>query len=335
MFQTYHVKIESTTILIDGAHAVRRSMYTPAYRELSNSIGIPTGAFYGFLKSLNYLASSVTVDNIIVIWEGGHSKRRKSLCPDYKYKEHEEELDSFGMTDYEYYQHQTKWVKQFLKSAGIPQLQVFGKEGDDVLYRACKLLKGNKIIVSADKDFGLILDAETSLLRPTQKQYINLNNFKDETGYESPKYYLYAKAILGDRSDNISQAAKGVGEKTIQDILEHIDESELSTNAILREAAMIDNHRTKKLVEAGPEIINRNLDLMDISREPFSLEDLLNMISTLEQEYESNHTELGKIFEHMDISEDDVAATYRSLDKLKPQMLSSIINRDYIKQALV
>ena len=335
--QTYSVDMRPTVLLIDGAHALRRSMYASNLRELSNSKGMPTGAIYGFLNILKAAVTSMSANSIVVCWEGGHSERRLQVYDQYKHREYEEEpeRDVNGYTDYEYYCHQLSWVQKILEYLGVHQLRVEGKEGDDVLYQAAHLLSGKKIIISEDRDFYALVSEDISLYRPIKKEFIDMNNFQSVSGYLSPVHYLYGKVLLGDGSDNIPSVAKGVGEKTVLDILDRIDSPEdVNPSRILKEAALIGNSRCMKLVSSGEDNIIRNLNLIDISKEPFDIFQLKSLSDELEKHRYPNLEMVRKLFGVLEFNENNSRAMLNKLSMMSEYPLNHLIDQDYIKKVM-
>ena len=336
--QTYNVDTRPTILLIDGAHALRRSMYAQNLRELSNSQGMPTGAIYGFLNILKAATSSMSANAIVVCWEGGHSERRLQVYDQYKHRDYEAEpeKDIHGYTDYEYYCHQLSWIQKILEYLGVHQLKVKGKEGDDVLYQASHLIDGRKIIISEDRDFYALVSDDVSLYRPIKKLYIDMNNFKEVSGYLSPVHYLYGKVLLGDGSDNIPPVVKGVGEKTVLSILDRIESpTDVNPSKILKEAASIGNSRCMKLVDAGEGNIIRNLDLIDISREPFDVFQLQSLADELSKQRYPSIEMLRKLFKILEFNESNSTSMINRLTTMSEYPINHIINRDYIKRVMM
>lgn len=336
--QTYNVDMRPTILLIDGAHALRRSQYQSNLKELSNSRGMPTGAIYGFLNILKSAVNSMSAQTAIVCWEGGHSERRLQVYDQYKKREYDEdpERDAYGMTDYEYYCHQLSWIQKILELLGVHQLRVEGKEGDDVLYQAAHLLDGRKVIISEDKDFYSLVSEDISIYRPVKKEYVDLNNFQELSGgYLSPKHYLYGKVLVGDGSDNIPPVMKGVGEKTVLSILNRIESpEEVNPARILREAASIGNARCMKLVEAGESNIIRNLNLVDISREPFDVFQLQSLADELEKHRYPNLAMVHRLFDVLEFNERNSQSLFNRLSTMSEFPVSNLVNKSYIMQVM-
>lgn len=334
--QQYKPNYEPLTLIIDGAHALRRSMYQPNLRELSTSQGVPSGGIYGFFNSLNASINSMSANNVIVIWEGGHSERRKAVYPEYKDRgEHKEEVDDYGMTDYEYYRHQLSWIQKILSCLGIHQVSVQGKEGDDTLFQVCRMLRGQKVIISEDRDFFSLINESTSQFRPIKKEYVDIHNFQSITNCATPKHFLYAKVLLGDGSDNITAVAKGVGEGTVNSVLEKIPENELSPSSIIKVASTFTASRFKKLVDAGEAMINRNLDLIDISREVFNVFELKSIQDNLEQDLSTDIPTAVKIFGALEFNPNTIDMIIKGLSRMASFSTKGLVNEDYIKSIMM
>lgn len=337
--ETYSVKTPDPVILIiDGAHTLRRAMYQNSLRELSNATGMPTGAIYGFMQSLRAAVSNMSAQSVVVAWEGGHSERRKSVYEHYKEKDRsgENEKDIHGYTDYEYYCHQLSWIKMILSCLGVHQISIEGKEGDDVIFQLSRLLKGQKIIISEDSDFFSLVSEKTAVYRPIKKVYVDLANFEDITELPTPTHYLYSKVLSGDGSDNIPSVAKGVGWKTIKDVLSRIENPEdINPQNIIKEAASIKGSRYNKLVEAGTSPINRNLDLIDISREKFNIFEIEEITQELSKIKEVNVEKFNKLMKVLEFNSNTVGNIVNRFSMISTYELSDLIDKDYIKRCML
>lgn len=326
----------ATTLFLDGAHTLRRSMYIDSIRELSTSKGVPSGGVFGFMKSLLAACNTLSASSIVVCLEGGHSPRRKALFEGYKVREpvEVEERDMHGMTDYEYYRHQLSWIESLLSSLGVPQIRVIGKEGDDVLYRAVHMVSGNKIIVSEDKDFYSLVSPEVSVYRPISKEYIEMSNIQQYGDCRSPLQFLYMKALLGDGSDCIPQVAKGVGGGTVKKLLDLIPDEELSAERIIQESAKSSSARTKKIAEAGIEVLRRNIDLVDISREPFDFNEITRVSDALSRPRTVDLEKAGKIMRALEFSDDTISSIVGKVVPMMSFPLNELVDSTYVKRVI-
>lgn len=332
----YQPNYKPNILIVDGNYFLRRAQFTPSTRELSNDKGMPTGAIYSFFNSLRSSVNSIQCNSLIVVWDGGHSQRRETIYPEYKDRHIDPdapvEVDNFGMTDHQYFMHQLSWTEKMLECFGIPQIRLYGKEGDDVIYQVTRLLEGNKVLISEDADYFTLIRDDVSVYRPIKKQYIDLGSFETVTGYSTPRHFLYAKSMLGDGSDNIPSIGKGIGDKTVHDILSKIEnENEVTTSRIIKEASSFKKARYDKVVLAGESAINRNLDLIDISKEAFDIFQLKSIIDTLEKRLYPNLQMLGKLYGVLNFGADTIAGLNNSLLRLSEFNLSPMVNKEYLK----
>jgi len=199
-------------------------MYFRAYivdPSLSTS-GSPIGGLKGFLKILNKLVRETSPTQIVICWDGaGGSQRRKSTNKGYKEGRSPIRLnrDIRNLTPEEEIANKV-WQQtrlfEYLNEMPILQFMFEHVEADDVISYVCSLpcLRGKqKMIVSSDKDFYQLLDDETILFRPVQKQVLNKKRVLETHGIH-PNNFALARAVVGDKSDNLP-GVRGVGLGTI------------------------------------------------------------------------------------------------------------------------
>ena len=184
--------------------------------------GDPIGGTKGFLKSLQKNIREIEPDEVIVCWDGeGGSQKRKSINKEYKQGRKPIRLNRNVklLTEEEEIQNKV-WQQlrliEYLNLMPIVQISLPHIEADDVIAyisQQSKYRKYQKVIVSSDKDFYQLCDKKTILLRPVQKEVVNLKTVIDKYGIH-PKNFALARAIEGDKSDNLP-GVKGVGLKTL------------------------------------------------------------------------------------------------------------------------
>jgi len=319
------------TLIVDGNHALHRALHQSNYRELSNSQGMPTGVIYGFCSILKGLVNKLGASSVIVAFDGGHSKRRMDLYEDYKKREPDEEVhEDTGMTQAQYFRHQFSWVKTLLDKLGIINISIQGREGDDLIFQLAHIIRGKKIIVSEDRDFCSLVTQDISLYRPIRGEIVNNLNFKDATGCSTPKHFLYQKVMVGDGSDNIPQVCKGVGDTTISKLLEKIKDSELTPDKIIEVARETPGTRFQKLALVGTAPIERNLGLIDIEREEFTVLDLIEIADKIKEERKPDLQMASKIMGALEFGVD----TQNSLFELSSQVTNyptgDLVDESYI-----
>ena len=200
--------------------------------------GQPIGGLKGFLQSLQKLIRETKPDQVVICWDGeGGSQRRKTKNKGYKegrkpirlnrdirnLSENEEVANKIWQ--------QTRLV-EYLNELPIIQLMLPAVEADDIIsvvVQHSNYSGWQKVIVSSDKDFFQLCDGETIVFRPIQKQIVNQKNLVEQFGIH-PKNFALARAIAGDKSDNLPGVG-GVGLPTIskrfpflaEDIFHNID----------------------------------------------------------------------------------------------------------------
>ena len=102
-----------------------------------------------------------------------------------------------------------------LKCTPVCQLYASDCEGDDlVAYLSCGPMNDrDKVIVSSDKDLYQLLDVRTRMYSLHKKTFVTQENVMEDFRVRS-KHFAIAKAICGDRGDNVP-GVKGVGFKTV------------------------------------------------------------------------------------------------------------------------
>lgn len=191
-------------LLIDGNNMLHRAYYK--FQNLKNAKGVLTGVIYGFPYILRGLISLHKPQKVIVVFDGGRSKRRLEILPEYKQRDKKAGFDA----DNFYFQKEK--VQELLDILGIPYIQKKHTEADDLIWLLARKYKRKKyevMIVSSDKDFNQCITKGISIWNPkADKRYTHLN-LKKEVGYEPHECVDYL-ILDGDTSDNI-KGMPGVG----------------------------------------------------------------------------------------------------------------------------
>jgi DNA polymerase-1 len=258
-----------TSLLLDGNYLLHRIYHTSGW-ELGEN-GQQTGGCFGFLKTIHQALELFSADAVYIVWDGRKSKRRLSIHPDYKLRP---PVD--GMTKEEFYtqfETQKDLIKESSVLLGCKNVQL-DREADDVIYQFTRLLD-YAVIVSDDKDMFQMLSPTVSVYRPIKGQLMTPDKFREEFGISVPDYLVY-KAIVGDPSDNI-KGVQGAGEKTAALYL-----NELARGYPREYVGTHKNKRIRAIVEEYATV-ERNLELMDCSKEQFMEEEIAQMSSVISQ----------------------------------------------------
>ena len=219
-------------LLIDGSHALHRSISQLNLWDMKNQDNQRTGGIYGML---NTVQKEISEDNYfpIVVFDGNLSPRRLAIYDNYKTNKDKLAkqllLEGYSInlrppTEQEILiaEQQQEYIRQreilidIFTCLGIPVFHMENWEGDDLIYVLSKMTR-DSIIVSDDRDMlQLICDTperRCRVRRSMTKEFWDMNSLKNE-GYANTLEYISCKAICGDDSDNIPQTCQGVGEKT-------------------------------------------------------------------------------------------------------------------------
>ena len=269
------------------------NMYFRAYivnPSLSTN-GHPIGGVKGFLGILQKLVRETRPDEIVVCWDGeGGSQRRKSQDKNYKQGRKPIRLnrDIRNLTESEEVANkiwqQTRLV-DYLNQLPVMQLILPAVEADDIISYVCQNKKYDswqKVIVSSDKDFFQLCDGETVLYRPIQKQVLSSKRIVEEFGIH-PTNFALARAIVGDRSDNLP-GIKGIGLSTIAKRLPFLAEPKAHTiDSVIEHCAKTDNElKVYKTIVENQEIVEHNYKMMQLYSPSISIQGKIKLKYTME-----------------------------------------------------
>jgi DNA polymerase-1 len=289
------MKTPKRVLLIDGLNVFIRSFVVV---PTTNADGEPSGGITGFLKSVKNLIEDVSPDRVIVVWDGeGGSRRRRGIFSEYKSgrkvrlnrsddSETNEESSS-NMSS------QLKKLKNLLTLLGMIQVEAQDIEADDGLALICKhiYVDVQKIIVSSDKDMLQLIDKNTLVYSPSKKCYWNCRDMLTNLNVR-PDNWIYAKALMGDSSDNI-KGLGGFGLKTVVKLFPFLSEKE-STLEDIRvhcELNASSSAKYKSVLDQWPKLLE-NIKLMQLSNPNISVSSARTIrISTLEQRPTFSFTE--------------------------------------------
>lgn len=189
-------------LLIDGEGLLHQAFHK--FEKLRSSEGTPTGAIFGFIRSLKMYLYRFSPDDVYVVFDNGHSKYRTEILG--SYKEHRKRID----VDYDSLQAQKKQIQQLLSNLGIKYIYDKARkcnyEGDDFIAHLVLNVvpKKSKItIITADKDFNQLLKStRIKIYNPIKDILIYETSCKAIFGYTASETVDYL-SLLGDSSDDI------------------------------------------------------------------------------------------------------------------------------------
>ena len=232
--------------------------------------GDPVGGIIGFLKSIQLLTERYAPQEVIVVWEGGGSPRRRSIDPTYKAGRRPEKLNRFYSGDIpdtvSNRNDQVLNLVSLLRKTAIPQIYISDCEADDVIARLANVgLKDKKcIIISTDKDFYQLIDERISVWSPGSKKEWTVDKVIQEFGIH-PTNFCLARCFVGDGSDGL-KGVPGAGFRSLAKRFASFSNKEsLAVSDILTECEDLRKQKRLKLYDSiidNEEIINKNWKLM-------------------------------------------------------------------------
>ena len=264
--------------------------------------GNPIGGAVGFINSVKKLMRETKPDQVIICWDGsGGSQKRRQTVKEYKQgrKPLRKNYKIEGMTEQSEKENmvwQQRILMEMLNEMPIMQLVLDRVEADDIIAmitQSPKYKGWQKVIVSSDKDFLQLLDGETILYRPIQKKAWTKNTVIEEYGI-SPENFVIARAIAGDKSDNLA-GIKGAGLKTISKRLDFLCEDKMHTlDKVYDHCANVDSKLKffERIVE-GWDTVETNYKVMNLTPPSISVQGRQKINYVLDNfEFELNGTEL-------------------------------------------
>lgn len=230
----------------------------------SGDFFLPTGGIYLFLRSLFALNS---FGKLVVIFDGGHSKFRTSLLPDYKKRPKKDENSPQEFLIKTCFDVSFTLLDGLLTRMGIPNFRISGAEADDVLYLTAKHLcnqNNEATAISDDEDFLQFVNVGAKVFRPIKKEQFEYDSFKEQFGI-IPEYFTLYKSLVGDNSDNIN-GVKRTGPVTAKKIINQLDQTNFE-NIIQNLVIWASQRKTSlqdKIIE-NIALIKRNFMLIDLS----------------------------------------------------------------------
>ena len=192
------------------------------------------GALFHFMNTLRKFIDEQNFDKVVVFWDGEDSTSlRGILYPKYKQNRTLTMEDAIFMS----YLKQKNRIKQYLEEVYIRQLEISGREADDLIAYYCQVSENeDKLIFSSDRDLTQLISEKVSVYSPSVKATFKHGDKIKFDDFEFPHYNVKTLKILtGDKSDNISGILR-LGEKTIVKYFPEMLDSMVTFNHILTKA---------------------------------------------------------------------------------------------------
>ena len=200
-----------TILIVDSNNLCHRARHS---FSLSNR-GMDTSVTFGFLKILSSYISKWKPSSVVICWDGGIPEFRRQAVPEYKANRHQDE-------DPDAYEDFLRQVRELQNVAiplfGMVNVHKRGVEADDFMYHASRMLDGEIIIITTDKDLLQCANDRVSVYNPTKDLLYTPEIIEEEFGIKMQDIVDW-RAIQGDSSDNIA-GVSGIGEKTATKLMQ-------------------------------------------------------------------------------------------------------------------
>jgi DNA polymerase-1 len=209
--------------LLDGMALLYRAHFAFIARPIINSKGVNTSAILGFTNTLLDLLNNRQPTHLAVALDTAATTGRHKIFPDYKAQRDEMPEDlSIAIPQ----------AIELLKAMNIPLLTLDGYEADDIIGTLARQAEQDgfqSYMVTSDKDFGQLVDANTFIYQPAKAgagaQILGIGEVCAKWGIIRPGQVIDILALMGDSADNIP-GVPGIGPKTAQKLIAEYDNLE-------------------------------------------------------------------------------------------------------------
>jgi len=258
-------------LIIDGQNMFIRNYVMSPQLDIN---GNPIGGLTGFLRSLQKEVRRAKPDKVVVAWEGpGGSQSRREKNKNYKAGRKPPRLNrEYGFAtpeeERENKYEQVLRLTEYLENLPILQLSLENVEADDIIAWLChckEYAAWQKLIISSDKDFIQLCDDQTVLIRPGKNEEVLNKNKVLEQYNIHPRNFAWARAIVGDKSDNLD-GVRGLGLATVAKRFSFLSENrDYGLKDILSHAKdNKDKVKAFQKVLENKEIIASNYEIMQL-----------------------------------------------------------------------
>ncbi|MBU0693246.1 MAG: DNA polymerase I [Candidatus Omnitrophica bacterium] len=272
---------KDTIYLVDGTSICYRSFFAI---KLSTREGVPTGAVYGFFKTLRKIISQHKPTHVGICFDVSRKTFRQEKFKEYKIQR---PPCPDGLRA------QIPLIKKLIHLLGVALIEKEGFEADDIIASFSKrAAKDNlsTVIVSPDKDVYQLIDGNRVVVyNPNQEKFLNEDDFVKEFGF-APVSMVDYLSLAGDSADNIP-GAKGIGKvgaakliksfATVENIFDNLDQ----TLPNLREVLI----RNRENIFLSKELIKLSFPDLNLTWQDLKIK-------------EPNYTEIYKMFRELEFN---------------------------------
>ncbi|MDH3658879.1 MAG: DNA polymerase I, partial [Alphaproteobacteria bacterium] len=257
-------------LLIDGSGYIFRAFF--ALPSLTDKIGTPVGAVFGFCNMLFKLAQDRPGEQMIVVFDKGSHSFRNEMYAEYKANRDERPEELIP---------QFPLVRDAATAFGVPVVELEGYEADDIIatYARQAAADGRPVtIVSSDKDLMQLIGNGIEMFDPMKSKEIGRDEVLEKFGV-GPEKVRDVLALAGDSSDNVP-GVPGIGVKTAAQLLDQFGDLE----GLLAGAETIKQPKRRERLVENAEMARLSYALVGLCEEA-PLPKRLDEIETVDVDY--------------------------------------------------
>ncbi len=243
--------------LLDGMALVYRAHFALIARPILSSKGVNTSALFGFTQTLLEIQNKQKPTHLAVAFDTEAPTARHVAYPEYKATRQTMPEDLAAALPH---------VRRMLEAFRVPLLICDGFEADDIigtLARRAEKEGFQTSMVTPDKDFGQLVDANTVLYKPARMgdavEVMGVPEICARWGIQRPEQVVDVLALMGDSSDNVP-GVPGIGEKTAIKLIAEFGSVE---NLLARTGEL--KGRTRETLEKNRDLALLSKQLVTIS----------------------------------------------------------------------
>ena len=243
---------DTPVLIIDASGLLYRSFF--ALPPLTSPSGIPSGALFGFIRSVLKVLQKIQPHYVVAVFDGPDNK--KSRLAIYKeYKAHRKPTpDELRI--------QIDYAKKFCSLWNMPSLTIEGVEADDTIASVTHLFKEKTaspiFLCTADKDLCQLIDEQVLIINPAKDDAIIDKDSVEKQYGILPTSMVDYLSLIGDSSDNVPGIA-GIGPKTAVELLKEYHTLE----NLFKNASSIPGKKGEKIAQGMEEgLLSKQLILL-------------------------------------------------------------------------
>lgn len=281
----------SRVLIVDALNTFMRSYAAvPTLDDNGNHIG----GMAGFMKSIGFAIRNFKPSRVVLVFDGkGGSHRRRKIYKDYKAnRKPPTRLNrAYDMTTDEQERDNMKYqlvsLIEMLECLPVSIIALDNIEADDTIAYMSELVTkngGTSIIYSTDKDFLQMVNENVKVYNPVKKKTFDVAMILETYGVH-PDNFVFYRALLGDKSDNID-GIRGAGEKTLLKCIPEFADPTVEVNLKLLEQKYSDVKKKPKLIENildSTSIVSRNLQLMNLRDVDINIDAKMKILHKFEE----------------------------------------------------